>query len=331
MSESLLWKYCTKEHRKEFLLSLRLFGNVPWSKEKQLACLYSVSNHISRHYHTASIPKKDGSLRPLAVPDPLLKNIQKGILRHLLDQRSISPYATAYHKKAGILSNAQVHVNKKILLKLDIQDFFGSILFHMVLKKAFPAIYYPEAAGVLLTNLCCFHDCLPQGSPASPAISNLIMAPFDSYMGKWCESRSIAYTRYCDDLTFSGSFDPDAVIRKTGGFLDEMGFSLNKKKTRVLTRQTRQTVTGIIVNQKLQVSKEYRRKVRQELYYCEKFGVLSHLSHIGDSRYLSLGQDGPKKYLSSLLGRVNHIRMVNPQDPYFQKAPKIIEALHAGM
>ena len=106
----------------------------------------------------------------------------------------------------------------------------------------------PPAAGVLLTSLCCYRDCLPQGSPVSAAVSNLVMRPFDEYMGTWCRERGISYTRYCDDLTFSGDFNVKEVRDKAENFLKVMGFSLNRKKTRVLGRGQRQCVTGIVVN-----------------------------------------------------------------------------------
>ena len=92
-------------------------------------------------------------------------------------------------------------------------------------------------------------------------------------MGKWCEERKISYTRYSDDLTFSGNFDVKEVKHKARSFLEKMGFSLNEKKTRVLKPYQRQTVTGIVVNEKPNISKNYKRQLRQEIYYCEKYGV----------------------------------------------------------
>ena len=122
-------------------------------------------------------------------------------------------------------------------------------------------------------------DRLPQGSPASAAISNLVMKPFDTYMEGWCRDRGIVYTRYCDDMTFSGDFRVSAVYGKVNGFLGAMGFELNQSKTKVLTRHVRQTVTGMVVNDKVQVPLPYRRALRQEVYYCLKYGVKEHLRH----------------------------------------------------
>lgn len=320
MENAGLWRYCTPEQSREFLLSLRLFGETGWTEEKQIACLYAVSNHIEQHYHSAKIRKRDGSTRHLLVPDRLLMRIQRNILRNILEQMPVSPFATAYHRGGGIVANAKVHVGARKILKLDIRDFFEHILFYHVYSYAFPTIYFPPSVGTLLTHLCCYRDILPQGAPTSAAISNLVMKPFDTYMGLWCEEQGIHYSRYCDDMTFSGDFDGEAVIRKAGGFLGAMGFGLNKKKTRVVSCHQRQEVTGLVVNQKPQVTKEYRRRLRQELYYCERFGLRSHLEAIHDTRFLGAGEAGILRYWLSLLGKVNYVLHVNPEDSAFLHA-----------
>ena len=322
MENAGLWKYCTPAQSREFLLSLKLFGETEWSEDRQLACLYALSNHTEQHYHPAVIKKRDGGTRQLLVPDRLLMNIQRNILHHILDQMPVSPYATAYHKGGGIVPNAQAHIGSRQVLKLDIRDFFGHIVFCQVYQSAFPTVYFPPSVGTLLTHLCCYRDYLPQGAPTSAAISNLVMKPFDTYMGAWCEERKIRYSRYCDDMTFSGDFDAETVIRKTGGFLKSMGFELNGKKTRVVSSHLRQEVTGITVNQKPQVNRQYRARLKQELYYCGRFGFRSHLEAVHDTRFLPLGDAGILRYWLSLLGRVNYVLHVNPQDSYFTEARK---------
>lgn len=320
MENTGLWKYCTPEQSRDFLLSFRLFGDTGWSAEKQLACLYAVSNHAERHYHPAEIKKRGGGTRRLLVPDRFLMKIQKNILHNILDQLPVSPRATAYHKGGGILTNARFHVGAEQILKLDIKDFFEHILFYHVYESAFPTVYFPPSVGTLLTYLCCYQDYLPQGAPTSAAISNLVMKPFDTYMASWCGERGICYSRYCDDMTFSGEFEAGEVIRKVSGFLRSMGFELNREKTKVVTCHQRQQVTGIVVNEKPQVTRDYRRRLKQELYYCEKFGLRGHLEAVGDTRFLSLGDAGGEQYRLSLLGRVNYVLHVNPEDKYFLEA-----------
>lgn len=327
MKENSLWKYCTPQHCKEFILSFRLFGNTKWTERKQLACLYAVSNHVEQHYRAITIKKKNGTSRKLLCPSPLLKRIQRNILHNILDQIPISSYATAYHKGTGIISNAAVHVGKKQLLKLDLKDFFHSIMFIMVYQNAFSGIYFPPSVRSLLTNLCCYKDYLPQGAPTSASISNLVLKPFDDYIGLWCKEHKISYTRYCDDMTFSGVFDAQMVKNKVRSYLETMGFTLNYNKTKLLSECERQIVTGITVNQKLQASKTYRKSLRQEIYYCMKYGVRSHLMQVGYEYYLQMGEDGTKKYLQRLLSKINFVLQVNPQDLFFQNAKVNVKAL----
>lgn len=324
MKDSPLWKYCTAAQCRELLLSMELLDRRIWTDEKYLACLYALSNHPEEHYRPVRIAKRDGSVRQLYEPDYLLKQVQKNILHRVLSQQPVSGYATAYRCGSGIRANALPHCNKDLIVKVDIEDFFGHITFDMVYRYAFPAIYYPPPVRTLLTHLCCYKEYLPQGAPTSAAISNLVLKPFDEHMGAWCGERSIAYTRYCDDITCSGSFRPGPVIGKLSGFLQAMGFYLNEQKTRVIRPGRHQTVTGLTVNRKVQVPAGYRRKLRKDIYYCRKYGAGSHLQRVGDTDYLPEGQAGIHRYLQSLLGKVNYILSVNPEDVYFCRARDMI-------
>ncbi len=317
-----LWRYCTDAHCREMILSFHLLGENGWKEEKVMACLYALSNHSKRHYERISIPKKDGSRRILLAPDPLLKYVQRNLLHHVLEGLSVADCATAYRKQGGILCNASGHVGKPLVMKLDIRDFFRNITFPMVLCHAFPARSFPPPVGVLLTSLCCYGEYLPQGAPTSPAIANLVMKPFDEHMAGWCEDRGISYSRYCDDMAFSGDFDVREIRQKAENFLRAMGFELNRKKTKVLSQKTRQTVTGLVVNERVQTSAEYRRKLRQELYYCQKFGLEGHLNHSGEAKGFLLpdGSVDRQRYLQVLMGKVRHVRLTRPEDKWFLEA-----------
>jgi retron-type reverse transcriptase len=325
-----LWKYMTKEHYIDFILSLRLLGKTDWPPERQLACLYAVSNHTEWHYTAHRTPKRDGTNRELLSPDPLLKSIQRNILHHVLDGLSVSPHATAYRKGGGILQNALPHGRQDKLLQMDIRDFFGSISYLMVYRSAFPRSLFPPGAAALLAHLCCYWDSLPQGAPTSAAISNLVMKPFYDYIGRWCADRGIAYTRYCDDMTFSGKFDARQVANKVRSFLLSMGFEVNEGKTRLRTRHQQQSVTGVVVNEKPQVSRAYRNKLRQELHYCAKYGVQSHLERMGNPNYLPVGQEQVEHYLRSLLGRIGFVLQVDPHNEVFGRTRNTARELLAA-
>ena len=215
--------------------------------------LYSVSNHINRHYHPVRIPKANGEFRELNVPDALLMSIQRAINNKLLCLEEVSSYAMAYRPGTSTKTNATPHVNKPIILKMDIRHFFDHLIFPLIKEKAFSNIRYSEQNRILLTFLCTYKDALPQGAPTSPAISNIIMREFDNIVGKWCEERNIDYTRYCDDMTFSGEFEPELVISLVKKELQIMGLYLNNKKSTIVGKGQKQSVTGIIVNEKISV------------------------------------------------------------------------------
>ena len=280
--------------------------------------LYAVSNNISKHYHKAKLPKKSGGYRNLSVPDEVMKAIQRQISEVLLIHMPVSRYAKAYRFGSSTLHNAKHHVSKQVVLKLDILHFFDSIRYSTVKDKVFPEEIYAEPLRILLTMLCYYKDALPQGAPSSPAITNIILYEFDELVGQWCRERGIAYTRYCDDMTFSGEFDPAEVIRFVRQELKKLSFLLNEQKTRIQRPGQQQTVTGIVVNEKMSIPADYRRKLRQELYYCRKFGIQEHLQKIG----LEIPED---TYRMQLLGKVNYVLQVHPDGGDMHEARKWLQ------
>ena len=269
--------------------------------------LYAISNHLNKHYRKAKLPKKNGGFRNLSVPDEALKTIQKRITEVLLVHMPVSRYAKAYRFGSSTIRNAKHHVGKQVVLKLDILHFFDSIRYSTVKDVVFPEEIYAEPLRILLTMLCYHKDSLPQGAPSSPAITNIILCKFDEQIGKWCREQGIAYTRYCDDMTFSGDFDPSDLIQFVRLELKKMGFLLNEQKTKIQRSGQQQTVTGIVVNEKLSIPADYRRKLRQELYYCRKFGIREHLRKIG----LDIPED---TYRMQLLGKINYVLQLHPDD-----------------
>ena len=196
--------------------------------------------------------------------------------------------------------------NCKYIYKLDIRHFFDNIIYPTV-KKAFPSDRYSEQNRILLALLCSFRDTLPQGAPTSPGISNIIMRDFDFAVGQWCDSHAISYTRYCDDMTFSGEFDPASVIAMVRNELQKTGLFLNESKTTVVHKGQKQQVTGIVVNEAAHIPNDYKRKIRQEMYFCKKYGVSAHLDHLGT-------KISPEAYTASMLGRVNYVLSVEPSN-----------------
>lgn len=278
----------------------------------ELKTLYALSNNLPAHYHTVELPKPDGGVRRLTVPDEALKRVQRAILNNLLVHMPLSPCATAYRCGGGAVYNASRHVGRPQVLRLDIRHFFDSVRYSAVKDAVFPPEIFSEPLRVLLTMLCYYRDSLPQGAPTSPAIVNILLRDFDRRVDRWCRGRGITYTRYCDDLTFSGA-DLTGVRPMAEAELRALGFFLNDRKTRLCLAGRRQTVTGLVVNEKVSVPREERRAIRQAVYCCRRFGVEDHLRRIGSALT-------PEAYLRVLLGRVGYVLQADPDCAWAQQA-----------
>ena len=284
--------------------------------------LYGLSNNLKKHYHNVYIPKSDGTKRKLSVPDLILKNVQRSIVDNILAYYPISKYATAYKSGSNVQKNAAPHVNKKKIFKLDIEGFFDNIIYSQVKDIVFCESKFSESIRILLTILCYYKESLPQGAPTSPAITNIIMYDFDEIIGEYCNARNVAYTRYCDDMTFSGDFDEKEIISLVKDELKKLGLFLKNSKTAVIHSSKRQTVTGIVVNEKINLTKEYKKKIRQEMYYIEKFGIENHAKNQGISNV--------PEYIMSLKGRIAFVLQTCPEDREFNKYKISVGGINYG-
>lgn len=232
---------------------------------------------VDSFYTSFEIPKKTGGTRQIDAPTGTLKGIQERLAHMLWEYQKVlrieknvrANISHAFEKKKSIITNAQIHRNKHIVLNLDLERFFESFHFGRVCgyfekNKDF---LLPHDVAIVLAQLACYHGHLPQGAPSSPIITNLICQIFDMRILKVAKQHKLDYTRYADDLTFSTN--DRSFIERKDIFLQELeneivraGFSINKKKTRVSLRDSQQSVTGLIVNQKVNVNAEYYRKTR---------------------------------------------------------------------
>lgn len=313
-----MWKYIGKNECNQFLLSLNLINCK--DEKNYIKTIYSISNNIEKNYKIYKIKKRNGKYRNICEPSSNLKQIQKRILTNILNNKSISKYAKAYHKGVGLKDNAIPHINKEMILKLDIKDFFENISFVDIYNSCFSIEYFPKSVGMILTYLCTYDNHLTQGSPTSAYISNLVMKEFDEELGNWCNLKNISYTRYSDDMTFSGEFNPSELIVKVRKMLYKLGLELNNNKIHIVHKSSSQNVTGIVVNEKLQVNIKYRNKIRQEIYYIKKFGLSSHMKK-SDINIES------KRYLNKLYGKIIYVLQINEYDKEFIKYKQFIKSL----
>lgn len=306
------------QNAEEMVLDFKTFNRTPFIFDTyQLAHflgitrkeLFRLVKNGQDEYKTVTIKKKNGKTRKINAPSKTLKSCQQIILNDILNFLPVCEHAKAYKKGTSLIENAAEHVGKKYLLKIDITDFFSSIRFEQVYSCAFNTKYFPKQIGVMLTSLCCRKGYLPQGAPTSPSLSNIVMKNFDENIGFWCKKHGVSYTRYCDDITFSSDKPLFYVYEKAKAMLEEMGFELNESKTHFITNANRQSVTGITVNEKINVSSSYKRKLRQEMHYCIKYGVKQHIERTGI-------ETEPEKYIQSLLGKVNFVLSVCSNDEF---------------
>ena len=302
-----MWKYLTNDKYNEFLLSLNLVNTSDIKKVNKI--LYNITNNIDNNYEEKIILKKSGKKRFLTEPSSILKNIQRRILKNVLEERRLSSAITSYRKGYSLIDNAKIHINKKYILKLDIKNFFDNITFKKVYDVCFNEDFYPKKMGFLLANLCCYDNKLPQGAPTSGYISNLVLRNFDIEINNYCLINNISYSRYADDLTFSGDFDINYLINLVRTLLKEEGFILNAKKTKILNNSRRQLVTGIVVNKKLNISKKYKKKIRQDIYYIKKYGLDSHLIYTNNTNN--------ELYIKKLLGKICFVLSVEKKNKEF--------------
>ena len=314
---SKMWKYVGTKQCNEFLLSLNLLD---CDDKKYIKELYSISNRVERNYKVYKIKKRNGSYRTIYSPNPTLKHIQRKILNNILNNLEISKYAKGYYRNISLKDNALPHVGKKTILKLDIKNFFDNIDFMDVYNSCFNINFFPKSVGMLLTYLCTYNEHIPQGAPTSAYISNLVMKNFDNELGAWCEMNNISYTRYSDDMTFSGEFEPKKIIIKVRKMLYKLGLQLNNKKIHVIQNSNCQIVTGIVVNKKIQVNIKYRNKIRQEIYYINKYGINSHLEKIKTN-------ETKEDYLKRLYGKILFVLQINKNDKEFENYKIVTESL----
>ena len=291
------------------------------------------------HYIRFKIPKKTGGERYISAPMPNLKQAQRWILTNILEKLEIHQAAHGFCQQRSIITNATPHVGADVVINFDLKDFFPSISYKRV-KGLFHSFGYSETAASIFALLCTAaevekleldgktyyvaseHRHLPQGSPASPAISNLICRRLDKRLTAMAEKLNFTYTRYADDLTFSTSGKSSRhicnIMKQVESIVTHEGLRINHEKTRVLRNSRQQEVTGVVVNEKLNISRKTLRQFRATLYQIEKEGIEG--KNWGNSTNL----------LAAITGFANFVAMVNPEKgKEFQKQVKRIKLKHA--
>lgn len=301
-----------------------------------------------KQYNQFKIPKKNGGERIINAPKGMLKTIQTSLSKLLLDcqdeiisnkfpdselvrqkaknskvlkikcssakikQPSLSH---GFERKRSIITNAMMHLGKRYVFNIDLENFFGSFNFgrvrgFFIKNRNFELT--PEIATVI-AKIACYNNELPQGSPCSPVISNLIAHSLDIKLATIAKKNSCTYTRYADDITFSTRMIefPSSIAKKQSNKyivskkirneIIRSGFVINKNKTRNQYKDSRQDVTGLVVNKKLNTKKEYWRLVRSQCDHLFKSGEFIEI----------INGEKIKGDINSLEGKLNFIDQVD--------------------
>jgi len=238
--------------------------------------MYKTGN-VRKLYIIAKIPKRNGSKRILEIPTKSLKKFQRKILEEVLYKFGPHKAAHGFVKNRSPLTNAKVHVKAAIIIKLDIRDFFRrtkkwTIKSAMDSAKTRMSLSDEDIAQLLEYTMHEGH--LPTGAPTSPALGNICLHRMDTELYKYCRSHNLRYTRYADDITISSKKRIDKseighIVTKVQALLKERGHVLRYDKIRIFSRKNRMEVTGVVINEKPNISKKYRANVRAAIHQAK--------------------------------------------------------------
>lgn len=285
------------------ILDIRHLGYLTGRTESYLQSVLHSSNH---HWRSFKIPKRRGGFRDIDVPYPALLGVQEWIYENILNKIPVSPFCHSYVSGRSIKTNVRWHKGQKELIKLDIKDFFPSITINRIIFF-FHSLGYGKDISYCLAKICSYNGCLPQGAPTSPCLSNLIVRPLDYRIKCLAKKMKLHFTRYADDIVLSGESISDSTIRLVKKIIEEEGFKVNEEKTRIYRQNSKRIITGINVRENLSVPREFKRKIRKEIHYIRKYGLIDHIER----------QEIKKKnYLYSLIGKINFWLYIEPKNRY---------------
>jgi RNA-directed DNA polymerase len=298
----------------------------------------------ARRYDEFTISRRAGGERQIAAPIKPIKDTQRSLASHFAPAYEPRPNVHGYVPDRGPMTNASRHQRQRLVLRVDLRDFYPSIHFGRVrgLFRSYP-FNYPDDVAQLLAHICCHRGSLPLGAPTSPMISNFISRGLDSALVALAAAERSYYTRYADDLCFStrrASFT-DRLIEYDSegraiasshltGVVSAEGFEINHGKTRLMRHSQRQRVTGLVVNDRINVSRDYVRELGMLLHIWDRFGQ-------DEAAASFLRSNGPRNapprkplpsFVAILGGRVQHVGSVKGwTSPVYQDLARRLQAL----
>ena len=305
-------------------------GELEWFADLKGLGRHKKTQQQLRHYHYRIFVKRSGNVRLIESPKPRLKELQRQILSLLLDEVPLHSAVHGFRKGRSIRTFTAPHIGQRVVLRMDLQNFFPSISRARV-QALLRTAGYTEPVADLLGGICTntaprdvweklafyvdpvhlreIRDLyrqphLPQGAPTSPALANLCCYRVDCRLAGLARSAGAEYTRYADDLAFSGNEEferrVDRFAMHVAAILHEEGFAANHHKTRIMRRGVRQQLTGLIVNQRINIKRADFDRLKAILTNCVRLGPESQ------------NRESHPHFREHLDGRIGFVEMVNP-------------------
>lgn len=293
-------------------------------------------NRLRNRYILYKIPKKVGGFRTICAPNKGLKEIQIWLNKIFSAIYTPSPFAMGFATGRSVAMNAGLHTGKNYVYNIDLKDFFPSIQQARIWKRLLLTPFnFPQSVANVLAGLCCMKDIsdrdnpryiLPQGAPTSPLLTNAICDTLDRRLAGLAKRFGLDYSRYADDITFSSMHN---VYAQDGEFVLELkriisgqGFTINESKTRLQKKGESQEVTGLVVNEKANVTRKYVRELRDLMYIWSKYGYTTayqkfYPRYKRDKGHVKKGEPNLENVLN---GKLLYLRMVKGEsDSVYQR------------
>lgn len=220
----------------------------------------------SYHYREFPLTKANGDKRLISTPKTYLKVVQWWIADNILEKIELSDCVHGFRRNRSYVSNAVAHKGSKHVLNVDVKSFFDNIGIDVIFN-VFSSLGYGEAGSLVLSSLTSKNGIAPTGAPTSPMIANAAFRQIDTQLSNYAANKGLKYTRYADDLTFSGmSWIEHDIVEDVSKIVESGGFQLNTSKTKFMGPGDRKEVTGVVINSELNTSKEWRNYVRGYLH-----------------------------------------------------------------
>ncbi len=327
--------------------------------EKTINFYKNIKASGNKRYRSFTIKKKSGKLRVINAPAKTLKTIQMCLNEVFQVFYEPTDNAFGFVPQRNIADGAKHHVNRRFVYNIDLKDFFDTIeLYRVKAILANPPIKMKDQKGngqslpYIISNLCChpkevtrfdkdgnsktcIRPVLPQGAPTSPILTNMVCRNLDRSLNWLAKKYQAIYTRYADDITFSSDKnifkDESSFIKEMRKIIEvEQGFKINDEKTRLQSNKYRQEVTGLIVNEKVNVTKRFVKQIRMWLYLWETYGYDKAYACFLHDYIADKGHVKPKtaKMENVISGKLEYLKMVVGKDnPMFQKLNQRFEKL----